>query len=132
MKKSFAWTTRSLLLRLALALAIVLCFALLSRAGGPEYVAGTTYFTSSVPGQPLVWPQGQILYYTDQGDLSPLLPNATANTFVANAFSIWTSVPTAAIAATNSGQLAEDVSGSNVLRNSDGSLTLPEIGRAHV
>ncbi len=125
MKQPFAWTTRSLLLRLALALAIVLCCALLSRAGGPEYVAGTTYFTAAVPGQPLVWPRGQILYYTDQGDLSSLLPNATANTFVANAFSIWASVPTAAIAATNSGQLAEDVSGSNVLRNSDGSLTLP-------
>ncbi|MGA8430094.1 MAG: IPT/TIG domain-containing protein [Candidatus Sulfotelmatobacter sp.] len=125
MKNSFVWTTRSLLLRLALALAIVLCCALLSRAGGPEYVAGTTYFTAAVPGQPLVWPRGQILYYTDQGDLSPLLPNATANTFVANAFSIWTSVPTAAIVATNSGELAEDVSGSNVLRNSDGSLTLP-------
>jgi hypothetical protein len=125
MKKSFAWTTRSLLLRLALALAIVLCFALLSRAGGPEYVAGTTYFTSAVPGQPLVWPQGQILYYTDQGDLSPLLPNAAATIFVANAFSVWTSVPTAAISVTNSGQLAEDVNGSNVLRNPDGSLTLP-------
>jgi IPT/TIG domain-containing protein len=125
MKKSSAWTTRALLLRLALALAIVLCFALLSRAAGPEYVAGTTYFTSAVPGQPLIWPGGQILYYTDQGDLSPILPNAAANTFVANAFSIWTSVPTAAVAATSPGQLAEDVNGSNVSLNSDGSITMP-------
>ncbi len=125
MKISLAWTTRTLLLRLALALAIVLCFALLSRAAGPEYVAGTTFFTSAVPGQPLVWAGGDILYYTDQGDLSPILPNATANAFVANAFSIWTSVPTAAVAATSPGELAEDVNGTNVTVNPDGSLNLP-------
>lgn len=124
MKKQFAWSTRSLLVRLAIALAIVLCFALLSRAGGPEYVAGTTYFTSA-PGQPLVWAGGQILYFTDQGDLSPILPNASANTFVANAFAQWTSVSTAAVSATSPGTLAEDVNGSNVIRNSDGSLTIP-------
>lgn len=125
MKLPFAWTTRTLLLRLALALAIVLCFALLSRAAGPEYVAGTTFFTSAVPGQPLVWAGGEILYYTDQGDLSPILPNAPANAFVANAFTIWTSVPTAAVAATSPGELAEDVNGTNVTVNPDGSLNLP-------
>ena len=64
-------------------------------------------------------------YYTDQGDLSPVLPNAAANTFVANAFSQWTSVSTAALAATSGGQLAEDVNGSNVTRNPDGTLTIP-------
>jgi len=109
-----AFTARTFLLRLAAAVAIVFLFALLSRAGGPDYVAGTTYFDASTTGQPLVWPQGQITYYTDQGDLSPVLPNATANSFVADAFSQWTAVPTAAIAATSGGQLAEDVNGSNI------------------
>src|ERR1700722_17614155 len=123
--KEFSGSIRPLLLRVAIALAIVLCFALLSRAGGPEYVAGTTYFTSAAPGQPLVWAAGQILYFTDQGDLSPILPNASANAFVANAFAQWASVPTAAVAATSPGTLAEDVNGSNVIRNSDGSLTIP-------
>jgi len=125
MRKPLGWNTRSLLLRLVLALAIVLCFALLSRAGGPEYVAGTTYFTSAAPGQPLVWAGGQIFYYTDQGDLSPILPNAAANTFVASAFSVWTSVPTAAVVATSPGELAEDVNGTNVTVNPDGTLNLP-------
>lgn len=104
----------SFLLRLALALAIVLAFALLSRAGGPNLIAGTTYFDPAVSGQPLVWPLGAITYYTDQGDLSPVLPKASANSFVASAFSIWTSVPTAALSATHGGELAEDVNGSNI------------------
>ena len=65
-----------------------------------------------------------ITYYTDQGDLSPILPNASANAFVADAFSQWTSVPTAAVAAVNGGQLAEDVNGSNVT-NSGGTLSMP-------
>ena len=60
--------------------AIVFCFVLrLARAGGPKCVAGTTIFDSTTTGQPLVWPQGLITYYTDQGDLSPILPNASAN-----------------------------------------------------
>jgi len=108
-----AFTVRSFLLRLALALAIVFFFALLSRAGGPKYIAGTSYFESTASGQPLVWPLGQITYYTDQGDLSPILPNASANSLVADAFSQWTSVPTAALTATSGGQLAMDRAGSD-------------------
>ena len=119
-----AFTARSFLLRLAVAVAIVLFFAVLSRAGGPEYVAGTSYFDSTTTGQPLVWPQGQITYYTDQGDLSPILPNASANPFVADAFVQWTGVPTAALAVTWGGQLAEDVTGSNIIV-SNGVITGP-------
>jgi hypothetical protein len=120
-----ASTARSFLLRLALAVAIVFCFALLSRAAGPNYVAGTSYFDSSVAGQPLVWPGGVITYYTDQGDLSPILPNASANSFVASAFSQWTSVPTTVVTATSGGQLAENVDGSNVYVNPNGTITMP-------
>jgi hypothetical protein len=114
----------SLLLRLAAGLAIVLFFALLSRAGGPEFVAGSTYFDSTVTSQALVWPLGQVNYYTDQGDLSPILPNASANALVADAFSQWTAVPTAALTITAAGQLAEDVNGANVAR-ANGVLNIP-------
>jgi hypothetical protein len=44
---------------------------------------------------------------------------------VADAFSQWTSISTAAVTATRAGQLAEDVSGTNVYRNSDGTITMP-------
>jgi hypothetical protein len=95
------------------------------RAGGPKCVAGTNYFDPTMTGQALTWPQGLITYYTDQGDLSPILSNASANSFVAGAFSVWTSVSTAALAATSSGSLAEDVNGTNVAVNADGTISLP-------
>ena len=117
--------TRSFLLRLALTLGIVLVFALLSRAGGPKRVAGSTFFDPTVSGQALVWPQGQVTYFTDHGDLSSLLPNASANTMVGNAFSQWSSVATAALATSSGGQLAEDVNGSNVTVNADRTISMP-------
>ena len=125
MKDRKMFVARSFFVRLALAAAMILFVALLSRAGGPKNVAGTSYFQASATGQPLIWTQGAITYYTDQGDLSPLLPNASANDFVAAVFSVWTSVPTAAITATSGGQLAEDVNGTNVYLNSDGTITMP-------
>jgi hypothetical protein len=116
---------RPFILRMALAITIILLFAILSRAGGPKNVAGVSYFNATMNGQPLIWPGGVITYYTDQGDLSPILPNASANAFVASAFSLWTSVPTAAVAISSGGQLAEDVNGSNVYINSNGTITMP-------
>ena len=104
---------------------IVLFFVSSSRAGGPDYVAGANYFQTNAMGQPLTWSQGQIDYYTDQGDLSPILPNAAANALVADAFSQWTSVPTAAVSATAAGQLAEDVNGTNIAVNAAGAITAP-------
>ncbi|MGB8060972.1 MAG: Ig-like domain-containing protein [Candidatus Sulfotelmatobacter sp.] len=125
MNTRMASTIRSFLLRLACGAAVVFVSALLCRAGGPKNVAGTSYFDSSVAGQPLIWPGGTITYFTDQGDLSPILPNASANSFVATAFSQWASVPTAALAASSGGQLAQDVNGSNVTLNSDGTISMP-------
>jgi len=125
MKTSVASTIRAFLLRLACGAALVLISALLCRAGDPKNVAGTTYFDPSVTGQPLIWPQGTITYFTDQGDLSPILPNGSANNFVATAFSQWTAVPTAALAASRGGQLGEDVTGSNVILNADGTTSMP-------
>ena len=114
MKTNAAFALRSFLLRVAAAVAIITLLVLTSRAGGPKYIAGTSYFNSGTAGQPITWAQGQVTYYTDQGDLSPILPNSAANTFVANAFGVWSSVSTAALAATSGGQLAEDVNGSNI------------------
>ena len=116
---------RPFFLRLAWGTGLVLLFALTSRAGGPKLVAGSSYFDPSTTGQALVWPGGAITYYTDQGNLSPILPNASANSFVASAFSVWTSVPTAALAASSGGSLAEDVNGSNVTVNPDGTISMP-------
>ena len=125
MTNRMAFTARSFLLRLALSAAMILFVAVISRAGGPKCIAGTSYFDPTTTGQPLAWPQGIITYYTDQGDLSPILPNISANSFVADAFSQWSSVPTAALAITSGGQLAEDVNGSNIILNADGTISMP-------
>jgi hypothetical protein len=103
---------------------VIFAFAGLARAGGPEYVAGSSYFNSSTMGQPIIWSQGEISYYTDQGDLSPILDNASANALVANSFSQWTSVSIAALTATAAGQLQEDVNGSDI-QVVDGVVTAP-------
>ena len=125
LQKNTKFTARSFLLRLVTALGVVIFFAMLARAGGPKYVAGSSFFTSSTMGQPVTWPLGQVNYYTDQGDLSPILPNASANALVANAFSQWTSVSTAVLTATNSGQLAENVNGSDIAVDINGTVTAP-------
>lgn len=105
--------------------AIILLATEITHAGGPEYVAGSTYFNSPLMGQQIGWSQGRVNYYTDQGDLSPILPNASANAFIASAFLEWTSVSIASVAATPAGQLAEDVNGSNIGVDSNGTVTAP-------
>src|SRR6202522_1296745 len=113
------------LLRLAKMIGIVSCCVRLTHAGGPEYVAGSSYFNALTMGQPLIWAGGQINYYTDQGNLSPILSNSAANALVANSFLQWTSVSTAAVVANAAGELAEDVNGSNIEVNSSGIVTAP-------
>jgi hypothetical protein len=111
--------------RIVAVVIILVCLILQSAfAGGPKYVAGVSYFNPGTVGTPLTWAQGTINYYTDQGNLSPILPGPSADAFVADAFSQWTSIPTAAVAAVHAGQLAEDVSGANVYRNPDGTITM--------
>ena len=95
-----------------------------ARAGGPRYVAGSTYFDSSVKGTPLTWAAGNVTYYTDQGDLSSILPGPAADAFVADAFTRWMSIATVALSATRAGQLAEDVSAANVTVTATG-ITSP-------
>ena len=88
-------------------------------------MAGSSFFDPAVKGTPLTWVNGSLNYYTDQGDLSPALTGSAADAFVADAFSRWTTIPTAAVASLRAGQLSEDVSGANVFLNADGSISAP-------
>jgi hypothetical protein len=110
----------------ALAAALMfIVFIHFANAEGPRYVAGVSYFNPATAGTPLTWASGAVTYYTDQGDLSPIMPGPSADQLVANAFSQWSLIPTANLAITHGGQLDENVDGSNVYRNPDGSLTEP-------
>jgi hypothetical protein len=101
-----------------------ICSVVVSRAGGPAFVAGSGY-AAGVEGQALVWANGSVQYFTDQGNLSPILTGAQADTLVATAFSTWTSISGVALTASQGGHLAEDVNGSNVAVNSSGTITAP-------
>ena len=115
----------ALMARLITILLVSVLSTMCLHAGGPEYVAGSTYFNSGTMGQPIIWYGGQVNYYTDQGDLSPILSNAAANALVASSFSQWTSVSIAGFSATAAGQLQEDVNGGNIQVNSEGIVTAP-------
>lgn len=101
-----------------------LLFAELAFAGGPAFVAGSSYFNPATKGSPVVWANGVVNYYTDQGALSPTMAGSAADAFVAKAFSQWTSISTAAVSAIRQGQLGEDVSGANVALGT-GQVSLP-------
>jgi len=94
-------------------------------AGGPKYVAGTAFFNPAVLGQPVVWSQGQVNYYVDQGPLSSTVSNQQATAIVDAAAALWSGVPTAAATLTDMGSLNEDVDGSNIQVNSSGQITAP-------
>ncbi|HEX4065902.1 MAG TPA: IPT/TIG domain-containing protein [Acidobacteriaceae bacterium] len=93
-------------------------------AGGPRWVAGPGYFDPAAKGLPVVWAGGQVVYFTDQGDLSAGVNQAQANAMVAEAAAVWSTVPTAAVQITWGGSLAEDVNGTNVVVNGNG-VTMP-------
>jgi hypothetical protein len=98
-------------------LATVLLFVTavpMAHAGGPRWTAGSAYFSSSVEGQPVLWQNGALVYYTDQGALSSYESNSAAAGLVAAAAAPWTQVATASVTITQGGVLAEDVSGANV------------------
>jgi hypothetical protein len=95
------------------------------QAGGPRAVAGTTYFNSSVMGQPLYWTGGKINYYVDQGALSATVSNQQAVAMVDAAAALWSAVPTAGVILTDKGSLAEDVNGSNTIPGSNNTFAAP-------
>ena len=103
---------------------LLLSIVVASRAGGPAFIAGSGY-DPGVEGHSLIWADGSVQYFTDQGDLSPILPNAQADVFVAAAFSPWTSISSVALTASQSGHLAEDVNGGNIAADANGTITAP-------
>ena len=110
--------------RIVLVVLVAIVLSAASYAGGPAFVAGSA-FDPSVKGQPAVWANGNLQYFTDQGDLSPILDNTDADAFVAGAFEPWTSIGGVALTATQGGHLGEDVNGSNVSCEPDGTCSLP-------
>ncbi len=94
-------------------------------AGGPKYIAGTTYFNPAAVGTPAHWAEGQVSYHVDQGPLSSSVTNRQATAMVDSAAALWSVVPTAGVILTNSGSLNEDVNGSNIQVSSSGQITAP-------
>ncbi len=86
-------------------------------ASGPHWVAGVNYFNPAAKGNPVVWANGQVSYYLDEGALSSSVSNSQAAALVASAAAVWSGVSTAAVSITNGGSLSEDVNGSNVTAN---------------
>ena len=105
-----------------LRVAFVICSAVAAHGGGPAFVAGSGY-APGVKGQALVWANASVQYFTDQGDLSPILPSATADAFIASAFSACTTNSTT-LTSSQGGHLSEDVTGSNIVVVS-GAITAP-------
>ncbi|WP_353069658.1 IPT/TIG domain-containing protein [Tunturibacter empetritectus] len=88
-------------------------------AGGPRWVTGPPYFTTS--GVPVVWYTNQPLYFTDPGDLSSNVNHAAADALVAAAAAVW-NVPTASLVLSHGGALEEHVSGANAFLGSNGPI----------
>jgi hypothetical protein len=86
-------------------------------AGGPRWVTGAPYFTTS--GVDVVWYTNQPLYFTDPGDLSATVNHAAADALVAAAASVW-NVPTSSLVLAQGGNLNEHVSGANSFLGSSG------------
>ena len=124
-KTRTARRSRFLWYGITLGVLLVLALVEFARAGNPAFVAGMSYFDPGVAGQPITWAGGTVSYYTDQGNLSPILHGPDADAFVADAFTRWTGIPTAALSTIRAGQLAEDVNGSNVILNADWTITMP-------
>jgi hypothetical protein len=86
-----------------------------SGAGGPKYVAGSSFFDPAVMGQPVHWANGRVNYYVDQGALNANIDNARATSMVDAAAALWAAVPTAGVSLVRAGSLNEDVSGTNAV-----------------
>lgn len=114
----------SLTLRL-LVPALVLLAPVVALAGGPKYIAGSTFFDPAVLGQPIHWSGGQVKYYVDQGPLNSAVTNQQATAMVDAAAAMWSAVSTAGVTLTDMGPLNEDVNGLNIAVNDSGQITAP-------
>jgi hypothetical protein len=75
-------------------------FPHVAMAGGPEYIAGTSFFNPAVTGQPVHWAGGHVNYYVDQGPLSSFVKSA-GHAMVDAAAALWSAVPTAGVTLTD-------------------------------
>lgn len=94
-------------------------------AGGPKFVAGTSYFDPGVEGEPVHWANGQLNYYVDQGPLNGTVSHEQATAMVDAAAALWSAVPTAGATLTDKGMLNEDVSGANAVAAATGKFAQP-------
>ncbi len=117
--------SRSALLPAFLLACLTLFAPALARAGGPKFIAGSSFFNPGLQGQPIHWANGQLNYYVDQGPLNAQVSNQQATAMVDAAASLWSAVPTAAVTLTDKGPLNEDVNGANILVNSSSQITQP-------
>ncbi len=111
--------------RAALPLALMLLVPPTAVAGGPRFIAGTSFFNPAVTGEPIHWAGGQVNYSVDRGPLSSFVSNQQATAMVDAAAALWSAVPTAGVTLTDVGPLNEDVDGSNIAANSSGQITEP-------
>jgi hypothetical protein len=101
--------------RVAVCLAAFAVNPVMLVAGGPRYVAGTSYFNSAVTGQPVHWEGGVVKYFVDQGPLNATVSNQEATSIVDAAAALWSAIPTASVTLVDAGALNEDVSGATVV-----------------
>ena len=94
--------------------AFVICSAGCQPCRRPGFYRGLRLRRRESKAKPLIWANGSVQYFTDQGNLSPILTGPQADAFVATAFSTWTSLAGVALTASSGGHLAEDVNGSNI------------------
>jgi hypothetical protein len=97
--------------------AVVFGWCAVGWAGGPRWVTGPPFFTTS--GVPVVWYTNAPLYFTDRGDLSATVNHAAADALVAAAANVW-NVPTDSLVLARGGTLAEHVSGANTFLSPSG------------
>lgn len=86
-----------------------------AEAGGPRYIAGSSYFDPAAMSKPLHWTGGQVRYFVDQGPLNAAIDNPRAVAMIDAAAALWSAVPTAGVSLIRSGTLNEDVSGANTV-----------------
>lgn len=108
-----------------MAVAGLMVGASIAWAGGPRWYAGSTYFDPSVMGQPIVWQNGIVNYYTDPVALSPIVSSSQADQMITSAASLWNSVATAAVLLQSKGDLPQEISGDDVSNGPNG-LVEPE------
>ena len=126
MTNRMAFTARSFLLRLALAAAMVFCSSLPLPRRWAEVRRRHQLFRRDHHGPAAGSGRRERSLITPIRAISARsCPTRPPTASSPSAFGQWTSVPTAALTVTSGGQLAEDVNGTNVTLNSDGTISMP-------